>query len=305
MIVILNDQLFQLDDTVLMCIRILVHHADKRNLCPHYKSHLIAGIIKILRMLIMCQTNRVCPQLLDEPCIFVMILFCKSISFIEHILMAAHSAQRSFCPIDDKAFVRITGKTAHTHTCGNLIIRFISSLQLRSYCIQVRSINLPEFCIRNIHCYCSFISRAAGTCHFISLCITDSVQYGKVFICLFHIRNNLKCSASTFTRFWCYLNSRSSVILQIKMRIRNTDQISPSVQPAIKCKVCRLRIHTVFHFIAACNDQKIVPFFVTHICNVRTECRISAFVICHFFSIYIHGCLLTCCQNFYIDLSAS
>ena len=128
MIVILNDQLFQLTDAVLVCIRILIHHTDKRDLCPYDKSHFVTGIIEVLRMLIMCQSNRICSQFFDHSCIFIMIFFCQCVSFIQHVLMTAHSTQRSLCTIEDEPFVRITGKAAHSNTCRDLIIRLISSL---------------------------------------------------------------------------------------------------------------------------------------------------------------------------------
>ena len=117
MVVILNDQLFQLTDTVLVCIRILIHHTDKRNFCPDNKSNFITSIIEILGMLIMCQSNGIGSQFFDQSCILIMIFFCQCVSFIQHILMTAYSTQRSLCTIDDEPFVWITGKAAYSNTC--------------------------------------------------------------------------------------------------------------------------------------------------------------------------------------------
>ena len=187
MIVILNDQLFQLTDAVLVCIRILIHHTDKRDLCPYDKSHFVTGIIEVLRMLIMCQSNRICSQFFDHSCIFIMIFFCQCVSFIQHVLMTAHSTQRSLCTIEDEPFVRITGKAAHSNTCRDLIIRLISSLQSCCHCIQVWSVNLPKCRIRNIYFYSCLICRTAGTCHFVSFCIANRIQNSKVFVCAFYV----------------------------------------------------------------------------------------------------------------------
>ena len=92
MVVILDDQLLHLADTVLMRIRVRTHHTDKRDLRPYDKSHLITGIVKVLRMLIMRKPDGIRAQLLDEPCILIMVFPVQRISFIKLILMTAHAA---------------------------------------------------------------------------------------------------------------------------------------------------------------------------------------------------------------------
>ena len=48
MIVVLDDQLLQLADTVFVSVRVFVKYGDKRNLCPDDKTELIARVIEIL-----------------------------------------------------------------------------------------------------------------------------------------------------------------------------------------------------------------------------------------------------------------
>ena len=296
-IVILNDQFFQLADTILMGFGIFVEHTDKGDLRPDNKSQLVAGVIEILGMLIMCQTDSVCPQLFDQLCVLVVVFSCQSVPFIKHILMAAHAPQRRLFSVDDKSLLRIAGKAADACFHRNLIICLVSSLERCLYCIKIRAVDLPFLCLRHIKGNARTVRRAAAAGSFSSLCVQNRVQHCKVFISIFHIRNNFKFCSAAVTGLWRYLDTGASIIFQIKMRIRHADQVHASVKPAVKGKVCRLGIYAVFIGIAAGNYQKIFSFFPAPRSNIRPEDGIAAFMISSFLPVYIYRRLLSGSQD--------
>ena len=85
------------------------------------------------------------------------------------------------------------------------------------------------------------------------------------------------------------------------MNFRHKDQIDTAVQSAIECKICNLWIDVALLSIVHFDHKKIFSLRVQCFCHIRTESRESAFVICHFLSIYIHASGQCCCQHFYID----
>ena len=48
MIIVLNNELFQLADAVVVCLGILIKYGNKGDLGPDDQSQLVTGIIKIL-----------------------------------------------------------------------------------------------------------------------------------------------------------------------------------------------------------------------------------------------------------------
>lgn len=129
MVIILDDQLLKLADTVFVGIGILVKDRDKGNLRPDYEAQFITGIIEILGVLIMGQPDRIGSQLLDDRGIPAMLLFCQGIALIQQILVTAHAPQRRLNAIDDKALIRFTGERTHAHPCRHFIIGLIPALQ--------------------------------------------------------------------------------------------------------------------------------------------------------------------------------
>ena len=225
MVIVLDDKFFHLADTVLMCFRIFIHHTDKRNLCPDHKSKFVTCVIEILVMLIMCQTDRICSQLFDQLRIMIMLFFAQRVSFIKHILMTAHSAQRRLFSVDDKSFFRIAGEASHTYARVHLVECLVSSLKTCGHGIQIRIVDLPFLCIRHEQFDLRVICRTASACHFLPLCIADRVEHGKVLIAPFCIRYDVKHCAAAVTRCRRHLNSRTSVIFQIEMRVRHADDV--------------------------------------------------------------------------------
>ena len=163
---------------------IRTHHADKRNLCPHDKAKLVTRVIKILRMLVMRQTDCVGTQLFYHSCVPVVILPCQRIALVEHILMAAHPTQRRRNAIQEKSFVRVTRKTPHSRTRRHHVIRLIAPLYHRRHAIQIRLVTIPQNRIWHIEPDGCTVRRAHAVCHLFSVCITDTILYRKILICI-------------------------------------------------------------------------------------------------------------------------
>lgn len=93
-VVVLHNQLGELVAAVLMRLIGLLEHADKRDLCPDSKAQLVAGIVEVLAVLIVCQTDGVGAQLLDDQCILIVLIGGQSVALIHPVLMAGDTAQR-------------------------------------------------------------------------------------------------------------------------------------------------------------------------------------------------------------------
>ena len=96
-----------------------------RNLSPYDQSAFIAEIIKILRMLIMRKTNRICAHLTNQINIFLMMLIFKGVTDAGSILMAGNAAQRIRLAVKEKAFICVKMKGTATEFAGNFIKHFI------------------------------------------------------------------------------------------------------------------------------------------------------------------------------------
>ena len=82
-VVVLDDQLGHLAAAV--CVGILAgfEHADERNLGPNGKTDGVAGVIEILTVLVVGQTNGVGTDFLDNLGIFVMVVNAQSVAFVQ------------------------------------------------------------------------------------------------------------------------------------------------------------------------------------------------------------------------------
>lgn len=125
MVVVLDDKFLELADAILMGVRVLVEHADERYLRPYHKAQLIAGVVEVLRMLVVSQADGVSPKLFNDFGVQIVVLLGKSVTLIKLILVAADAPEGGLHSIDDKALARVTGEGAYTGLAGNLVISLI------------------------------------------------------------------------------------------------------------------------------------------------------------------------------------
>ena len=223
MIIILNNQFSQFTATMLMCIFSRFEHTDKRNLSPDCKSQSVTSIIKILTMLIMCQTNRVSPQFLNNLSILNMLLCSQRISFIKPVLMARYTTKWNSLVVNKKSTIRCNRITAYTSIYMNFIICLVVFLQTGNYCIQIWLVHTPQLRIWNIDCHCSIICRTNSSSDLTSTCILNAVHNSKTVLLVSNKTFNFKSCTAVFCWLWCHFDARTSVVIQIKMSMRNTD----------------------------------------------------------------------------------
>ena len=156
MIVILCDQLFHLGNSIFpSCVHMI---RDIRNLCPDYKTFLIAQIIEILIMLIMCQTDGCSTHLTDQFDIFFVMFREQCISQTPAVLMAGYTTQRIAFSIQNEAFIRINFKSTAAKTCAYSIQNFFALFQ-RNFCsIQIGIFSsIPQMNLWNRKYLCGII----------------------------------------------------------------------------------------------------------------------------------------------------
>ena len=94
------------------------------DLCPYDHAFLIAQIIEVLIMLIMCQTNSVGSDLLDQFHIALVLFFWNGIANAFEILMTGNPMEWIRLTIQIKSLIRIYGKGTHAKALGDLIYGF-------------------------------------------------------------------------------------------------------------------------------------------------------------------------------------
>ena len=98
---------------------------DIRNLGPKDESITVRELIDIGVMLIMGQTNRVCPHLQDEREILFVHRLADGASYSLSVLMHGDPDEGVFPSIKNKTTARIHMAFPHTKASGNLILTYL------------------------------------------------------------------------------------------------------------------------------------------------------------------------------------
>ena len=305
MVVVLNNQLLHLTDAVLMRRRVLIHDADERDLRPDDKAHLITGVVEVLRMLIVRQTDGVRSQLLDDFRVLIVILARQGIALVQLVLMTTDTAQRRRHAVEDEALVRVAGEAADTGADRNLVIGLVAADERCGDRVQIRTVDLPQLSIRYGNRNSGIVRRTGCAGDLSAVGILDGILHRKVLIRIGHPARQLEHRAAALARLGRDLESRSAVVIQIKVRIRHADQIDAAVQTAVEREVRRLRIHAALFLVAARDDQQILLAVLAQIGDVRAEDGVAALVIDHLCAVDIDRRLLSCREHLDIGASAS
>ena len=120
MVVVLDDQLLHLGDRVLTPVGHMLR--DIGDLCPDDHARLIAEIVEILVVLVVCQTDGVRAQLLDELHILVMHFPGDGIAEALAVLMAGNTVQRVGAAVKEEALLRVNMEAAHAKALPHLVL---------------------------------------------------------------------------------------------------------------------------------------------------------------------------------------
>ncbi len=253
----------------------------------------------------MGQTDGVCPQLLDQPGIIVMLLPGEGIALVHLILMAAHAPQRRPCAIDAEALLRIAGEAPHPCPHRHLVIGFIASLQSGRHRVQAGIVDIPFLRIRHIDSHPGLVRRPHRGSHLFPVLILNGIQHREVLVSIRHPGDQLKGSSAVLAGLGRHLQAGASIIIQVEMGIRHADQVHPSVQSAVKGEVRRLRVDAALVLVAAGHYQEILPLLFAQICHIRPERGIASLMVGDLLTVHVHGGLLPCRQNLHIDPAAA
>ena len=302
-VVVLDDQLGHLAAAV--CVGILAgfEHADERNLGPNGKTDGVAGVIEILTVLVVGQTNGVGTDFLDHLGILVMVVNAQSVAFVQAVLMAGNTAQRGGHAIDGKAAVRGDGVAAHTNIDAQIVIGFIAALQAGNYGVQVGLVHAPQLSIRHIQGNGGVISRAGGGSNLKSIGIFNAVLHGKVFVRVGHIAFDFERGAAVRCRFGGNFNAGAAEIIQVKVGIGHADQVDAAVQATIEREVGGRGIHGRRIFVADFNGQLVLAV-MAQIRHISAENGVTALVGGGNRSVDLDGSGKGCGQNFNIGAAA-
>ena len=138
MIVVLVNEFFHLQNTVLVGVGRVTHAADKRNFSPNNKSHFIAEIVEILTVLVMGKTNGVGAHFFYKACVHFVVCQSQGIAKSKKILMTGNTTQWCQYSIEIEPFFRVYVELSETMTDSYLIKNFIVAVQLCFYAVEIR-----------------------------------------------------------------------------------------------------------------------------------------------------------------------
>ena len=229
----------------------------------------------------------------------------EGIALIEPVLMTAHTPQGRPPAVDAETLFRVTGEASHARSHRHFVVSLIPPLESGCHGIKAGIINIPPLRIRHIDGYLCGIRRTYRRGCLISVLIPDRIHYREILIRVFHPGNHLESSSAALARLRRHLQPGTSIVLQVKMCIRHTDQVHAPVQAAVKGKVSRLGIDAVLIFIAAGHYQKVFSLFPAQSGDIRPEDRIPSLMVGHLAAIDIDRSLLPCRQDLHKNPAAA
>ena len=255
MVVILCDQLSHLRNGILTAVRHVL--GDIRNLSPDHQALLVAQIIEMLIVLIVCKANGVGTHLKDQCDILLMILRGQCISLLRTILMAGNTMKRIALTVQNKALLRIDYIAAAAESCDSLIQCLAVSLERYNSGVQMRILaSIPKMYILNGEALRCLVSRYLCRCNHL-IAVLDDILQNIIVFCIRNKNLNLNlCILALYLRG--NHDSRSAIVVEVKMRLRNSDYVHASVQAAVEGKVSHLRIYAVISSVVYCNHDLVL-----------------------------------------------
>ena len=303
MVIILDDQLFHFLAAMLVGAIAGLEHADKGDLCPNRKAQLVAGIIEVLAVLIVRQTNGVGTQLLDDLCVLVVILGAQGVAFIQAVLMAGNTAQRGGNAIDGEAAVGGDSKAAHAGVDDNLVIGFVAAVQAGSDGVQVGFVHAPQGSLGDVQGNGGVVRGTHGTGNFPAVGIFQDVLNGKIVAGVGDKCLQGKICAAVLGGGGGDHNAGSTVVVQIKVGFGYADQVDAAIQTAVEGEVGRSGVHGGGILVADL-DADLVVTGNAQVGDVGTEVRIAALMGDGVLAVDAHGSLQGCGGDLNVQAAA-
>ena len=302
-VVVLDDQLFHFLAAMLVGGIAGLEHADKGDLCPNGKAQLVAGIVEVLAVLIVCQTNGVGTQLFDDLCVLVVILGAQGVALIQAVLMAGNTAQRGGNAVDGEAAVGGDSKAAHAGVDGDLIIGFVAAVQAGSDGVQVGFVHAPQDSFGDVQGHGRVVRGAHGTGNFPAVGIFKDVLNGKIVAGVGDKCLQGKVCATVLGGGRGDHNAGTAVVVQIKVGFGYADQVDAAVQTAVEGEVGRSGVHGGGILVADLNADLVVAGNA-QVGDVGAEVGIAALMGDGVLAVDAHGSLQGCGGDLNVQATA-
>ena len=302
-VVVLNDQLLHLLTAMLMGSVTGLEYADEGNLGPDGKAQLVAGIVEVLTVLIVGQTDRVGAQILDDLRVLIMILSGQGIALVQPVLMAGNAAQRGSHTVDGEAAVRGDRKAAHTGVEDDLVIGLIAAVQTGGDGVEVRLVHAPQHGLGDMQSDSRVARGAHGTGNLPAVGVLKDVLDGKVVTGVGDKGLHGEVRAAVLGRLGGDHDAGAAVIVQIKVGLGDADQVDTAVQAAVEGKVSGGRVHRGGVLVADLNADLIVTGNA-EVGDVSAEAGVAALMGHGVPAVDAHGSLQGCGGDLNIQTAA-
>ena len=302
-VVVLNDQLLHLLTAMLMGSVTGLEYADEGNLSPDGEAQLVAGIVEVLTVLIVGQTNRVGAQILDDLRVLIMILSGQGIALVQAVLMAGNAAQRGSHTVDGEAAVRSDRKAAHTGIEDDLVIGLVAAVQAGGDGVEVRFVHAPQHGLGDMQGDSSVVRGAHGTGDLPAVGIFKNVLDGEVVAGIGNEGLHGEVRAAVLGRLGGDHDAGAAVIVQIKVGLGDADQVDTAVQTAVEGKVSGSGVHRGGILVADLNADLVVTGNA-EVGDVRAEAGVAALMGHGVLAVDAHGSLQGCGGDLNIQTAA-
>ena len=254
-------------------------------------------------MLIVCQTDGVGTQFLDDLCVLIVVLHGQGVALVQLILMAGDTAQRGGLAVDGEAAVRGNGVAAHAYVGVDLVKGLVVALQTCHHGVEVRLVHAPQLSVRDVNRNGRIVRRTNSGSHFASVGVLDAVHHGKAVVGVGDEALDFKGSAAVCGGLGGDHDAGAAVVVQIKVCVGHADQVHAPVQSAVEGKVRRCGVHGGGVLVADLDGQLVVAV-TAQVGDVGAEDGEAAFVGGGNGAVHLDGGIQRSCQHLHIHAAA-
>ena len=302
-VVVLDDEFLHLLHDMLVSALALLEDADEGDLSPNGETDLIASIVKVLTVLVVCQTDGVGAQFLDEHGVIIVLLGGQSVALEHAVLMAGNTAQRGGHAVDGEALVGSDLEGTDADVGGDLVHFLVVALQGGDNGVQVGLVHAPQLGIGNVDGDLSVGRAADSRSDLAAEAVLDAVHDGQVVSGVGDEALDGEVCAAVLGGNRGDHHAGAAVVVQIKVCVGHADQVDTAVQAAVEGKVGGRGVHGRGVLVGDLDGQLVLTL-VAQVSDVRTEDGEAALVGGSDLTVDLHGGVQGSSQNFHVGAAA-
>ena len=285
-VVVLSNKLLHLRNGVLTtCGHVL---RNIRNFSPDYKTCSVAEVIEVLAVLIVSKSDCGRAHFHNELDILSVVLGKKSVTNAESILVTGYTAKGILSAVKDETAVRIDCEGTATESCSNLIYRLAVSHKSYACGIEVRILStVPKVNVLDLELLNLLTGGNFNCSKSLAFLGVESVNECCAFFNVLGEYLNLNESIVA-TNDRSYLDTGSSVVIEIEVLLANNDELNVSVKTTVECEVCHLGINSGVSCVINCDGKNV--FIVNMTGEVYSPCGVTAVVMTEVLTVKINVC---------------